>query len=633
MKRALTTEELSALLEEELDYQNYDSIDVVYVPPETDDLTDEENIDENIIGEEIMEGDIAGTYEIQMNKDSDDSYDDIPLTEIVERVEADFAGTSGIQLNEDSHDSEDDLPLSEIAKRDESENQKATKSQKHVIPEWKRIDIPTYSGSPQYHSIEHLNNIRAEHGGKTPYEIFSLFLDNEVTETILNFSNTYATQKNRHDFHINKSDLKKFIGILILSGYHTLPQTDMYWSKDEDKEVRIVRETMSRNKFRSIKQNIHLSDNTMLNKDDKFSKLTPIFDIINRKNIQFGIFADSLSIDEEMVPYFGRHSCKMFIRGKPVRFGFKLWCLCSDTGYLFKFIPYGGKSEKTNPTVALGTRVVLELLSVVENPEHHRIFFDNFFTSYSLFVSLREKGFFATGTVRENRTAKCPVEDSKKIAKKERGFYTCAFDPILGVLVVRWNDNSVVTVMTNTCEVLPLVQAKRYNRKEHKEILIPQPNVIHQYNKYMGGVDLHDNGIANYRIRIRGKKWWWPMFTNMIDSIVVNSWKIYKIANESRISQLEFRSQLVRSLLKCSEQSSNTDETSNGAKSNPLYGRPSKSALPDDIRFDNVGHVIIRDTNSARKKCRICKSNTIYLCRKCKVHVHPDCFENYHMKK
>lgn len=95
--------------------------------------------------------------------------------------------------------------------------------------------------------------------------------------------------------------MKKFIGILILSGYHTRPQTDMYWSKDEDKEVRIVRETMSRNKFRSIKQNIHLSDNTMLNKDDKFSKLTPIFDIINRKNIQFGIFADSLSIDEEMV--------------------------------------------------------------------------------------------------------------------------------------------------------------------------------------------------------------------------------------------------------------------------------------------------------------------------------------------
>ncbi|CAI6371246.1 unnamed protein product [Macrosiphum euphorbiae] len=29
------------------------------------------------------------------------------------------------------------------------------------------------------------------------------------------------------------------------------------------------------------------------------------------------------SIDESMVPYFGRHGCKQFIRGKPIRFGFK----------------------------------------------------------------------------------------------------------------------------------------------------------------------------------------------------------------------------------------------------------------------------------------------------------------------
>ncbi|CAH2109195.1 unnamed protein product [Euphydryas editha] len=61
--------------------------------------------------------------------------------------------------------------------------------------------------------------------------------------------------------------------------------------------------------------------------------------------MQFGIFSHNLSIDEEMVPYFGRHGYKMFIKGKPVRFGFKLWCLCSSNGYLYQFIPYGGKNS------------------------------------------------------------------------------------------------------------------------------------------------------------------------------------------------------------------------------------------------------------------------------------------------
>lgn len=214
--------------------------------------------------------------------------------------------------------------------------------------------------------------------------------------------------------------------------------------------------------------------------------------------------------------------------------------------------------------------------------------------------------------------------------KPERGAYSCSFDRNLELLVVRWNDNSVVTVMTNNCTVLPIIQAKRYDRKEKKEIPISQPNVIHQYNKYMGGVDLHDNGIANYRIAIRGKKWWWPLFINMIDSTVVNSWKIYKISNDSKISQLDFRSQLVMTLLKYSE-GVEGHEPYHTEHRHANLGRPSKIALPDIIRLDNVGHIIIRERNNARKKCRLCKS--IYLCKKCKIHLHPDCFEGFHIMK
>ena len=50
--------------------------------------------------------------------------------------------------------------------------------------------------------------------------------------------------------------------------------------------------------------------------------------------IKFGVFSKDLSIDEQMVLYFGRHSSKMFIRRKPIRFGYKIWGLASSYSYL-----------------------------------------------------------------------------------------------------------------------------------------------------------------------------------------------------------------------------------------------------------------------------------------------------------
>ena len=47
----------------------------------------------------------------------------------------------------------------------------------------------------------------------------------------------------------------------------------------------------------------------------------------------------------------------------------------------------------------------------------------------------------------------------------------------------------------------------------------------------MGGVDLLDNAVATYRINIKGKKWWWPHFTNCIGILMAGAWKVYWISN------------------------------------------------------------------------------------------------------
>lgn len=68
------------------------------------------------------------------------------------------------------------------------------------------------------------------------------------------------------------------------------------------------------------------------------------------------------SVDEAMVPYFGRHGCKQFIPGKPIRWGYKLWVGCSISGYINWFEPYQGASTHYSPKykdVGAGAGVVL----------------------------------------------------------------------------------------------------------------------------------------------------------------------------------------------------------------------------------------------------------------------------------
>ena len=135
------------------------------------------------------------------------------------------------------------------------------------------------------------------------------------------------------------------------------------------------------------------------------------------------MFAKDLPIDEQMVSYFDRHSAKMFICGKHIRFGYKNWVLASSDGYPYKFEAYTGECDTKDSSKPLGLQVVSALLSIVENPACHCVYFDNFFTSYYLLRDLHEKNFKDLGTIREGRTIKCPMQSSKSVKKEERGFF------------------------------------------------------------------------------------------------------------------------------------------------------------------------------------------------------------------
>ena len=116
-----------------------------------------------------------------------------------------------------------------------------------------------------------------------------------------------------------------------------------------------------------------------------------------------------------------RHSVKQFIRGKPIRWGYKAWVAATRLGYVFSLDFYqgkyrGDKESEYRSRFGLGGEVVLDLVDILESEYKDRkfsMYFDNFFTSLKLLDELQARGHGATKTIRSNRVEKCPISNKK----------------------------------------------------------------------------------------------------------------------------------------------------------------------------------------------------------------------------
>jgi hypothetical protein len=227
------------------------------------------------------------------------------------------------------------------------------------------------------------------------------------------------------------------------------------------------------------------------------------------------------SIDEIMIPYYGRHSTKQFIYGKPIRFGYKVWALCASDGSGVYFEPYcGADTNISDAGLGQGPNVVLDLCEKANLPPGSETYFDNLFTSFPLLDQLSEKQIAGTGTVRQNRLAKIPIIKKKELEKKERGDKEVLYSE--DQVLVGWKDNKGVYMATNKFTGESNTTCSRYSRKDKKKIQVPIPEMFIKYNGGMGGVDLLDMMVAVYRVRYRIRKWWFPIYAWSLNVCAVN---------------------------------------------------------------------------------------------------------------
>ena len=594
--------EVLALLEDEENEDNSEVVDIFLEPPADGVISDEDSdksdgeveFNVNHLGRNLLSAGCEVRRSSRFQQQQQESVDSSD--------EDDDQDTSAEPVPESSSTiaCDDDVPV---------KTRKATKQPGNIT--WtKRKTLPKTSPAQSYLGHSFLYNISHF---TSPLQFYELFFDDELISFITEQTNLYANQNNVR-LEMTDDELRTVFGGILLSGYSKLPHRRLYWCPSDDVPP-LLSQSIRRNRFDDILKNLHLADNTVLDLSDRMAKLRPFMSKLQERFRQNNYLDEHLSVDESMIPYYGRHYAKQYIRGKPIRFGFKNWAICSSTGYMYGFDIYAGKQDGSHYEFGLGGDVILGLLDQISVPPYagHKIYFDNYFTSYRLMSNLGQLGYDAIATVRENRCGKCPVKSVSSIKKDPRGSYDYRSSD--DVLIVRWNDNSVVTIASNFGSVTE-GKVMRWSNAEKKKVQVPRPTLFQTYNQGMGGVDQMDQQVACYRTRIRQRKWWWPIFVYLFDVSVVNAWYLMRKVTGSTICLLDFRRVLAQTILK---------------RYGTLSAQGRRPApCPDDVRYDCKSHWIIKGLTERR--CKQCGKKTLYRCEKCDVGLHAECFKPYHVK-
>ena len=381
--------------------------------------------------------------------------------------------------------------------------------------EWQMPELNwqnTQDFQPDDHAFTGASGIQVDTEGFKPVDYFKLFMTDDLVNHLVVQTNLYAEQyiadhpnlpphSNVREWHFtNPREMRQFIGLVLLMGIDKRPRIDLYWSKDPLYFTPIYGQTMKRIRFRLLLRFLHFNDNRQQPDPrdpdrDRLFKLRPLIDHLF-EHFQIAYTPTrNVAVDESLVLWKGRLLFRQYIPMKRARFGIKIYCLCEESGYMYRFHVYCGKSDPFDQMEEIlpdevhhflkSEKVVLYLMHPLLN-KGYCVFMDNFYTSCRLFRYLHDRQTIACGTLRSNR-----VPDPVKHAQvPQDGLVAMEAGPLL---CLKFKDKKFIHVLTTAHDNSVQNVAIRGRRQRGGP---PQrrtkPSAVIQYNKSMGGVDKQD---------------------------------------------------------------------------------------------------------------------------------------------
>ncbi|KAK3766148.1 hypothetical protein RRG08_006559 [Elysia crispata] len=154
-----------------------------------------------------------------------------------------------------------------------------------------------------------------------------------------------------------------------------------------------------------------------------------------------------------------------------------------------------------------------------------------------------------------------------------------------------------------------------------------KPTAIFHYNSFMGGVDLSDKQIYHHAAERSTRRYWKKIFQNLLDISILNSWIIFSLSRERKMSRDKYILPIVESLV----------STANLQPQPEPQPQPQQQpALPLQPLAEPTHELVLLEGRK-EKDCFICndrsrnskssqgRKRTRYWCPACKVGCHPTC--------
>jgi hypothetical protein len=347
------------------------------------------------------------------------------------------------------------------------------------------------------------------------------------------------------------AEFKIFLGLFYWMGLMRLPEMEDHWSMDTIFRNLDFTAYMSRDRFLQILRSMKFHNSAAAKEEEISSpenRLSVLMYSVLDNSRKFYTPSSTLSLDESMVSFKGRHKDKVFMPSKPIRIGFKAFVVCeADTGFLLEWKMYNKREGKEKKNRIVNT--VKSLLGF-NRYQSKAVYMDRYYSNKEVFEELLDLGIYACGTIKPSKVG---ITEEMKIqiqnVKKEQAIFYKHNEKLL-LCVWRTHKDKLVYILSSILDN-SMQDSKRYCTEEKKEIQIKRPAILEAYNENMRGVDYFDRYLRFYSFLHGSKKWYLKIAYYFLTVALLNSYVIYQQEHgtENSVSRKQYIISIIYSLL------------------------------------------------------------------------------------